>query len=217
LRRWLLFLALGLGWAGQATADVSPTALSPDLQAYCAKIAQAVEGGGLKPRFFVEVGGGDKKTARWREFKDQALLDKACKNGGCFQEAWAYVDGGHLALAAFTFADASAHWANNVDYYFYPNGVVAKDHSQLRRSGATSPQDASAAPFLVEVVRARYYDDKAQPLAVDPPQCFKVEGESRRPIAGAKFAEGAWPRFKRIQDLPIARLLKARAPKPTVP
>ena len=209
MRRGLLLGAL-LCASAPAWADVSPTAVDAGLQAYCASIAKAVEGGSLKPRFFVEVQGGSKKNAHWREFKDQAVLDKACKGGGCFQEAWAYYDAGHLALAAFTFADASSHWANNVDYYFYHDGKVAKDHSQLRRSGATDPAHPEQPPFLVEVVRARYYDKQGKPMTVDPPQCFKVDGDQLRPIGGAKFIEGNWPRFKRIQDLPIAAFLKRK-------
>jgi hypothetical protein len=209
-----LFLALALAGALQARADISPTA-DAGLQAYCDKIAQVVESGRLKPRFFVDV--TNKKGAHWREFKDQGVLDAACKEAACYQEAWAYYDQGRLILAAFTFGGAKADWANNVDYYFYPNGRVAKDHSELRRSGALDPLHPELPAFLVEVDRARYYDKQGKPLNVDPPQCFRVEGDTKQPIAGAKFAEGEWPRFKQVQDLPIAAFLRGPKAKPKAP
>jgi hypothetical protein len=210
--RCLGVLALALAVGVQARAAVSPTA-GASLQAYCDHVAQLVESGTLKPRFFVDVSDSSKKGSHWHEFKDQGLLDQACKDGGCYQEAWAYSQGGHLVLMAYTFGDASATWANNVDYYFYPNGRVAKNRSEMRRSGATDPASPTAAAFLVEVLRLRLFDEKGSLLKEKAPRYFQVVGEDKVPLAAAKFEDALWPDFRRIQDLPMADLLRPPKPK----
>lgn len=207
-----LFLGLGIFWlaASPAHADVSVTA-EARLKAYCAEIAKAVESQALKPRLFVELGKGP-KARRWREFTEQKALDAACQ-GACYQKAWLYFDKGDLVLAAFTFGDASGKWANNVDYYFYLNGKVAKDRSDLRRAGATDPADPAAAPFLAEILRSRYYDPDGHRVGEDKPEVYRVEGDSQRLIAGAKFVEAPWPRYAHVRDLPMAGLLRASPPR----
>jgi hypothetical protein len=204
MKRAVLLMALVLTYT--ARADLSPTA-ELDLTAYCDQVARKVESGAFKPRFFVDVSDGSKKGSHWHEFKDQKLLNEACKDGGCYQEAWAYFDAGHLILVAFTFGDASAAWANNVDYYFYPNGRVAKDRSELRRANASDPLHPGEAAFLVEVLRLRLYDEHGGKFKEAAPQYFKVQGGSQQSLATAKFEDALWPDFRKIQDLPMADLL----------
>ena len=214
VRAWLLSFGLLCLGAVPAHANVSPTA-ETRLKAYCAEIAKAVESQSIKPRLFVELGKGA-KGKRWREFTEQKALDEACQ-GACYQKAWLYFDKGDLVLAAFTFGDASGTWANNVDYYFYLNGHVAKDRSALRRAGATDPGQPAAKPFLAEILRSRYYDPEGHRVGEDKPEVFRVQGDSQRLIDGAKFMEAPWPRYTQVKDLPMAGLLRAMPPKPKKP
>lgn len=214
----LCSLTLSAG-AASPTAKASPKAAKAvtstatvGLQAYVAKIAKAVESGQLKPRFFVDVSDGLKQPEQWQEFKQQADIDAVCKGESCFQQAWIYHDKGQLMLAAFTFSSPSGDWVNNVDYYFYLNGKIAKNRSELRRFGALDPKDRKAPSFLVEVVRSRYYDKSGKVIGADKPLVYRVKDKEKELIEAAEFAEGAWPQFHSAQDLPMAALLKAAKP-----
>lgn len=203
-------LTFALAWpAASGAKALSPTA-TVGLQAYVAKIGKAVESGTLKPRFFIDVGFGGKGPAQWQEFTDQAAIDAACKEGGCPQEAWVYFDQGHCMLAAFTLTSPSGDWVNNVDYYFYLSGQIAKNHSELRRFGATDPKDPKGAPFLVEVQRSRYFDKAGKLIGSDKPLVYKVKDKDKEVIEGAQFAEGEWPTYKSTQDLPMAAALQPK-------
>jgi hypothetical protein len=208
MKRWGILLAV-LAWAGIGRAGLSPSAKA-DLQAYCAKIAAAVESHALQPRFFVDLSDGKSKAQRWREFKDQASIDKACKHKSCYQTAWLYEQNGALVLAAFTFAGVDGDWVNNVDYYFRPGGRIAKDHSELRRMGAMERKDKAPQPFLVEVQRTCYYAADGKAWGREEPQYFKVEESGKRLIAAPDFTDAYWPQYKRAKDLPMVKAWKKK-------
>lgn len=213
MRPWLLILLLAAApaWAKPSAkaTPLSPTA-NVGLQAYCDKIAKAAESGAMKPRFFVDVAKSAKEPVQWKEFTDQASIDGACKDRPCVQQAWVYADKGQVMLAAFTFSSPQGEWVNNADYYFYLTGKIAKDRSELRSQHARDPQDPQAPPFLVEVVRSRYFNKAGKVIGTDKPLVYRVGEKSKTLIEGAQFSEGAWPQFKSTKDLPMAALLKAK-------
>jgi hypothetical protein len=194
---------LALSAAAQAAA---PSKDTKSLGAYVDKIAKSVSTGKLKPRLFVDLGDG--KGEHWVEFKAQKALDAACKDKPCVQEAWVYEDKGQVMLAAFTFGSVDGSWANNADYYFYLNGKIAKNHSELRRQGAADPKHRQDPTFLAEVIRTLYYDRQGKLSSVEKPLVYRVTEHSKELIEGAEFPETFWPQYKSVKDLPMAKLLK---------
>ncbi len=81
-------------------------------------------------RFFGDAS-GDHGPAKWREYKSKAQLDTAAGNGKVYFAAIASFNKSKLVLATLTQSSPSGDWARFTDYFFRPDGTLAKRDQNL--------------------------------------------------------------------------------------
>lgn len=148
----------------------------------------------VKPKVFATLG------KKWKEFKSMDARDKAQekyqeKTGEVFeQNASVFSKSGKIYAVSFNYYSVSGDWYEIDDYYYRPNGTLAKAHTHL-----------SFIPGSYRYVQDVYFgvggkqikkSSKVMELESDKPKDVKVDFRPDYPV------------YKSVKALPFRSLLR---------
>lgn len=82
-----------------------------------------------KQRIFADTSSDE--NANWQEFKTETLRENADTGDNLNQNAYVWLENKKIVVVVFTFQSSSRDWAHFVNYYFRPNGTLAKVEAKL--------------------------------------------------------------------------------------
>jgi hypothetical protein len=154
----------------------------------------------------LQIFGKDSNKGKWGIFKNQKALTVYCENR-CFDFANVYFHDKVPVLAVCEYINPAGDRAQNVSYYFRPDGSLEKMTSDYRCGDALIPDVEDSEAFLLKVLRAKYYGPDGKILKESPPLYFNITAQLI--VEGhVQYIDFPLPDFAHIQDAPFYPLVQ---------
>ncbi len=190
---------------GRRKATLSAVSAVSSIEEYTREVNRYVARHQSECRIFADVASGyaeKKEVESWQEFVTEDARSKADAGNNLNKNADVCFKGGKVIAAHFMFQSPSRDWAHFVLYYFRADGTLAKIESTLNTFYGH-----------VSARREKYFGEDGRLLRATEHFYELGTRKKTRPGKGAdEFIDEPIPVFRKVSDLPFARLLESQHP-----
>ncbi|PWT90893.1 MAG: hypothetical protein C5B55_08985 [Blastocatellia bacterium] len=192
--------------AQMQTTEDSKTPVSgiAQIDAYCKELDSFRNNKQNRSRVFSKVipesQSGETLKGNWREFQNAKARKANFNSDRLYDVGDVWMKDGNAVVAEFEFG-TSGDWSQVMTYYFRDDGTLAKIRSNFGK-------------FMghVRIVKDSFYDSNGKRLHTRV-QCFDLNDRNRRQKCPGDTSQADAEVYKRVQNLPLYRVLKSHSPK----
>ena len=163
------------------------------IDSYCKSVDSFVKKHKSPQLIFADVSQTEKE--KWRKFQSEKALEKFREDTETYSISYNWLKKKKIIFASFTFFSESGDWFHYIDYYFHPDGSLAKIDADLK----TFYGNLSA-------LRTLYFDKNGKLLRKSSKFYSIYTKKEIKPDRA--FIDEEIYIYKKLSQLPFATLLK---------
>jgi hypothetical protein len=190
----LLFVLLPLAGTIEAQTKRAVQTEVRLIERYANQVERVVNNRRQSFRVFADISSATEDgPSKWKEFRNEAEMDAAGTGENLMQQAKVWAVDQKIAVMKLMLTSPSGDWAHFVDYYFRPDGSIAKIRGQLNTFYGN-----------VSVIRSQYYSTSGK-LLQSSTSYFDLT--THRRLRKPNFFDQPVPVYLRVDRLPFNNLL----------